>query len=302
MIADPQRLQYLEAMGIAAWTSRYRFVNARPTEQGEWQVAAEPDKPAPGQRLQALLETPSSPVARDHPAVSAPEPEIGVPSEPAASPPARARALLEGVSPATVSSSAATPRQASPSASSPVGSAEEVAKRPVLADPLRFTLSLAVIGDRWWLMLPGDRPLSTAGHALLEQMLRSVGVPGDGAALSSLSWPLMDVPASDPADEAREGIQVFCAGQAQRHGLTIDGAIVVGDEIWAPLLNDVEKNAENSAGRNSSDDDAGSDVGWTCHSLPHPDDLLTSADAKRECWSRLQSLATAWRQGATPRA
>ncbi len=88
MIADPRRLQYLEAMGIAAWTSRYRFVNARPTEQSEWEVAAVPDKPAPGQRLQALLETPSSPVARDRPSAGAPEPEVGAPPEPAATPPA----------------------------------------------------------------------------------------------------------------------------------------------------------------------------------------------------------------------
>ncbi|MGQ7244196.1 hypothetical protein ACUN9V_12155 [Salinicola sp. V024] len=293
MIADPRRLQYLEAMGIAAWTSRYRFVNARPTEQSEWEVAAAPDKPAPGQRLQALLETPSSPVARDRPSAGAPEPEVGAPPEPAATPPARARALLEGVSPATVSPSAATPLPASPSAPAPVGSAEEPAKRPVLADPLRFTLSLSVLGDRWWLMLPGDRPLSAAGHALLAQMLRSVGVPGDGSALSRLSWPLMDVPASDPADEAREGIQVFCAGQAQRHGLRIDGAIVVGDEIWAPLLSDADSKAEENAEYEAKDN-----AGWTCHSLPHPDDLLASADAKRECWPRLQSLAVAWRQGA----
>ena len=55
MIGDPQRLQYLEAMGITTWTSRYRFVNARPTEQVEWETAPAPEKPAPGQRLHALL-------------------------------------------------------------------------------------------------------------------------------------------------------------------------------------------------------------------------------------------------------
>ncbi|WP_110655237.1 hypothetical protein [Salinicola halimionae] len=277
MIGDPQRLQYLEAMGIAAWTSRYRFVNARPTEQGEWEVAAAPAKPAPGQRLQALLESPSAPVERHQPVVD-------VPSDPveASTPPARARALLEGVSSANIAPSVPTSRPVSPSTPAPVDRAEEPVERPALADPLRFTLSLSVIGDRWWLMLPGGRPLSEAGQTLLGQMLKSIGVPANWSALSSLSWPLMSLPASDPSAEAREGIQVFCAGQAQRHGLTIDGAIVVGDDSWAPLLSEAEDNAD-----------------WACHSLPHPDDLLASADAKRECWTRLQSLAHAWQQGAS---
>ncbi|WP_139284293.1 hypothetical protein [Salinicola sp. MIT1003] len=289
MIGDPQRLQYLEAMGITTWTSRYRFVNARPTEQVEWETAPAPEKPAPGQRLHALLETPARPVEveRERPAAET------APAQQTAAPLSRARALLDGASGggateprAPASNPESTSRQAPVSRPAEEGRTDDALQSvaqsaaPVPTEPLRFTLSLSVIGERWWLLLPGERPLSAAGQALLGQMLKSVGIPVNGAPLSSLTWPLMNVPASDPVDEAREGIQVFCAGQARRHGMHIDGAIAVGDEVWSPLLS-------------APADEAG----WICHALPHPDDLLTSAKAKRECWPLLQSMGQAWRQG-----
>ncbi len=276
-------------MGITTWTSRYRFVNARPTEQVEWETAPAPEKPAPGQRLHALLETPARPgeVERDRPAAES------APAQPTVAPLSRARALLDGASGggateprAPASNPEPTSRQAPVSRPAEEGRTDDALQSvaqsaaPVPTEPLRFTLSLSVIGERWWLLLPGERPLSAAGQALLGQMLKSVGIPVNGAPLSSLTWPLMNVPASDPVDEAREGIQVFCAGQARRHGMHIDGAIVVGDEVWSPLLSD-----------------PANEVGWVCHALPHPDDLLTSAKAKRECWPLLQSMGQAWRQG-----
>ncbi|KAA0019829.1 hypothetical protein F0A16_05795 [Salinicola corii] len=283
MIGDPQRLQYLEAMGIASWTSRYRFVNAKPTAQVEWEAAPEPEEPAPGQRLQALLETPARPVERNRVADESSAQETAAPLS-------RARALLGGdtaraVSPRpspdrTAGSDAAAVSPAS-KASGPEQALADVAKEAAPAvDPLRFTLSLSVIGERWWLMLPGERLISAAGQTLLGQMLKSVGMPAGGAPLSSLTWPLMDMPASDPIDEAREGIQVFCAGQARRHGMNVDGAIVVGDEVWSSLLSDPANEFE-----------------WACHHLPHPDDLLASANAKRECWPLLQAAGSAWQQG-----
>ena len=284
MIGDPQRLQYLEAMGIASWASRYRFVNARPTGQVEWEVAPEPEKPARGQRLQALLETPARPVERDRPATDeAPTPQTAAPLS-------RARALLggdaaRGESPRPSPHQAADPDAAAVSPSSEDTGAEQASANATreaapAVDPLRFTLSLSVIGERWWLMLPGERPISAAGQALLGQMLKSVGMPAGGAPLSSLTWPLMDMPASDPVGEAREGIQVFCAGQARRHGMKIDGAVIVGDEVWSSLL-----------------DDPANELEWTCHHLPHPADMLDSASAKRACWPLLQTAGSAWRQG-----
>ncbi|WP_110602140.1 hypothetical protein [Salinicola lusitanus] len=283
MIGDPQRLQYLEAMGISTWASRYRFVNAKPTEQVEWEAAAEPEKPAPGQRLQALLETPARPVERDRPAADA------SPTQQTAAPLSRARALLGEDAPRVESPPSSPDRTADSDAAvssaptvsgtgqAPVDVAEDAAPA---AEPLRFTLSLSVIGERWWLLLPGERPISAAGQALLGQMLQSASMPAGGAPLSRLTWPLMDLQATDPADEAREGILVFCAGQARRHGMRIDGAIAVGDEVWSSLLSD-----------------SGDEGDWACHRLPHPDDLLSSANAKRECWSLLQAAGSAWRQG-----
>lgn len=286
MIGDPQRLQYLEAMGITAWASRYRFANALTTEQSEWQIPSAPEKPAPGQRLHALLETPA-PTAeprragaeaesgKDSGAGARPASSAGHEPMPALS---RARALLDGSASDPASGGRDTSRSAAQSESAPPAQSTGAVESPVepSADPLRFTLSLAVLGGRWWLMLPGERTLSTAGQALLEQMLRSVALPPSWSPVSRLTWPLMDVPAVDPAGEARDGIQVFCAGQARRHDLAIDGAIVVGDERWAPLLSE------------SSDGDT-----WAYHALPHPDDLLSSAKGKRDCWPQLQSIAQA---------
>jgi len=281
VIGDPQRLQYLEAMGITTWASRYRFVNAKPTKHVEWQAAPMPEQPAPGQRLQALLEAPARPIEIDRGSSTA---EMATTQE-APAPLSRARALLDGGA-AEKASSAPAPSSRPATSSAPAGAVQPVdaaqSSIATLTEPLRFTLSLSIVGERWWLMLPGGRPLSSAGQALLGHMLKSVGIPADGAPLSSLTWPLMDVPASDPVDEAREGIQVFCAGQARRHGLVIDGAIVVGEEVWSPLLSD-----------------PANEVRWNCQHLPHPDDLLTSANAKRECWTLLQAAGRAWQQGRT---
>lgn len=278
-------------MGITAWASRYRFANARSTEQSEWQLPAAPEKPAPGQRLHALLETSAQPVEPRRPE---PEAESRLDSKPGSESPAanepalsRARALLDGsASDATsggqgASRAVAQPEAAGSTTSSSASADAGEAPAQALVDPLRFTLSLAVIGGRWWLMLPGERPLSAAGQTLLEQMLRSVALPPSWSPLSRLTWPLMDVPAVDPAGEAREGIQVFCAGQARRHDLAIDGAIVVGDELWSPLLSE------------SAEGD-----GWVYHALPHPDDLLSSSKAKRDCWPLLQAVARAWQSDA----
>ncbi|WP_242495844.1 hypothetical protein [Salinicola tamaricis] len=230
MIADPQRLQYLEAMGIPAWVSRYRLINARPTEHCEWEMPTAAEKPAPGQRLHALLETPPA-----HPEPAAPAFAVASP-EPAervegSAPVARARALLgEDQAPAEAPAPAADATAAPPA---PVAAAAE------RAAPLRFSLTLTVLDQRWWLLLPGGREgLSAPALTLLKQMLVAAGLPGDWRALSSLDWPLMETPVDDPVGEARDGLAVFCGGQAMRNGLSITGAIVIPGEDAAALFAD----------------------------------------------------------------
>lgn len=296
MIADPQRLQYLEAMGIATWVSRYRFTNALPTPQSEWQEPERREKQAPGERLHALLErsethaeprrqsadeAPARPdVARDRPAGETDAGGGSVNDEPVgngrATPAAQARALLEGETrtqegrgerstdlPATKGGEAS---EASVAVSS-TGTTEA-------GPPLRFSLTLAVLDSRWWLFLPGERELSSADQALLQQMLGAAGLPGRWQSLGNLRWPLMETPSTDPQGEAREGIEVFCAGQARRNGLTIDGAIVVGEEAWAPLV------VEALEARR-----------W-----PHPDTLTGSARVKRDSWALLGATGKQWRE------
>lgn len=280
MIPDPQRLQYLEAMGITAWVSRYRFVNARPTEQGEWRLPDAPVKAAPGQRLQALLETPAPPVPARRSAREPLEPagEGGISSSVA-----RARALLEGTE--GTSAGVAASSVSIEAVTTPEVSSNAVPEAALQREPLRFKLTLGVLGERWWLMLPGDRPPSVAGQKLLCQLLNAADLPPQWTPLGTLSWPLMEVPVSDPVEEAREGVQVFCAGQAQRNALAVDGAIVVGggDETWSLLL-----------GRLAEETQA-SDM--TYHHWPHPDDLLASSQAKRDCWPMLRRTADAWSSG-----
>ncbi|WP_110686183.1 hypothetical protein [Salinicola aestuarinus] len=277
MIADPQRLQYLEAMGIPAWVSRYRFSNARPTEQGEWVEPARGEKPAPGERLHALLDRPEpNEETRRRPEVNPTGDASSAPAETADPAPqgertSRARALLEAE---TGIAESRTPAPTAAAAPAPV--AETAAEAASPAEPLRFSLNLAVLGGRWWLLMPGERALSKPGEALLQQMLSAAGLPARWQALANLRWPLMSTPTPDPEGEAREGIEVFCAGQARRNELTIDGAIVVGNEAWASLV-DTQSTT------------------LAVHRWPHPDDLLGDVRAKRESWSRLCATGDGWR-------
>ncbi|WIX32060.1 hypothetical protein QO259_14775 [Salinicola sp. JS01] len=286
MIADPQRLQYLEAMGIPAWVSRYRLINARPTAQSEWEVPAAAEKPAPGQRLHALLETPAAQSTERTPAAMRPDSA----AEPAAqrasrAPVARARALL-GEDPAPAETSAAVFDKSvdkpvdTPTDTPAETPAPEAATRERAA-PLRFSLTLAVLDQRWWLLLPGGREgLPAPAQALLKQMLVAAGLPGDWRALASLDWPLMETPVDDPLGEARDGLAVFCGGQAMRNGLSIEGAIVIPGADAAALF----------AGDTPFEFD--------CHRWPHPASLLGDPAAKRASWPQLHATGEAWRRAA----
>ncbi|WP_110667088.1 hypothetical protein [Salinicola halophilus] len=280
MTADPQRLQYLEAMGVPAWVSRYRFTNAKATEQSEWVEPAKREKPAPGERLHALLDR-TEPVeetrrrsdasdATSTDQASASE-STGAATAPHGERTGRARALLGAEIGLDESRK---PVEEAPATPAPTD--EPATDAGVAAEPLRFSLHLAVLDGRWWLLLPGERALSKAGEALLQQMLAAAGMPARWQSLAHLRWPLMPTPTTDPEGEAREGIEVFCAGQARRNGLTIDGAIVVGDESWTALV-------------------GAASASTTFHRWPHPDDLLGSVSAKRDSWVQLGAAGKRWR-------
>ncbi|MGB8712295.1 MAG: hypothetical protein WCD50_04125 [Onishia taeanensis] len=126
---EPQRLQYLEAMGLTAWVGRYRLPNAAPTEVCAWEEPAAKAK-APAARLQALIDDVAAPArpasvsgtgastrADQRPAEPQPGQRDGKGAErgdeaPASKGVGRARALLTGETPAAQSA----PAKASPSA------------------------------------------------------------------------------------------------------------------------------------------------------------------------------------------
>ena len=107
----------------------------------------------------------------------------------------------------------------------------------------------------------------------------AAGLPGDWRAHSSLDWPLMEAPVDDPVNEARDGLAVFCRGQAMRNGLSISGAIVIPGADAEALF---------------ADDDTPFEV--DCHRWPHPGTLLGDMAAKRACWPQLHATGEAWRQ------
>ena len=140
MTPEPQRLQYLEAMGLTAWASRYRLPNALPTPACEWETAS-PEaegRRAPGERLHALLdEAAEAQVAAPRPAPAEPEPRHRLSS-------GKARALLGDLVPAEAKE------------------AEHEAPRPgpvqQRGEALRFTLQVACLDGRWLVLLPGKAP------------------------------------------------------------------------------------------------------------------------------------------------
>lgn len=246
MTSEPQRLQYLEAMGVTAWVARYRLPHARPTEVCEWllpegQEAAVP----PSERLHALLDEAES--TPRQPAAAA----VKVPA-----PPRRARQLL-GMAPEvsendtqrTVEESEATPR-------------------PTQA-PLRFTLRIACLAQRWLVVLPGEGDPPSLEARLLNNLFQAAGIGGDEPlTFESLRWPLIEgQPVAAPLEEAREGLRAFIDGTrlrgwaaerlllfgtndaVERLALSGSGADWVGIPVWqGPALGELAQSAEAKRG------------------------------------------------------
>ncbi|WP_224424099.1 hypothetical protein [Modicisalibacter sp. MOD 31.J] len=273
-LGEPQRAQYLEAMGLTPWVSRYRLPNALETPECDWQApAAEPQTP-PAQRLHALLDAPATPASDPAPAETAPP-------RPARAPVKRARALL-GETPADDTSHAPDTREA------PVATAAPSAE-PSRQEPLRFTLQVAALDGRWLVVQPGEAAPDGQALTLFANLLRAGGIELAGPPdFQHFRWPLMpDIPAEAPLEEARDGLRAFIEGR-RRRGWNPERVLLFGaDETLARVLD-------------LADDRSGL-LGlpvWQSVSLA---ELSRSASAKRDLWPRLAEWRDAWHHpGAEP--
>ncbi|WP_445156688.1 hypothetical protein [Halomonas sp. E14] len=261
MTPEPQRLQYLEAMGVTAWVARYQLPNARPSETCEWELPEPGDTSPPAERLHALIDEVAPAVRPSTSAASvAPPPAAG-----------RVRQLL-GMTVAEGKES--TEQDVAPAAdTSPMASQE----------PLRFSLQVACLEGRWLVLLPGLAAVSEENVRLLCNLLAAAGITThDGPDFHWLRWPPVEgLAVNDPLEEAADGLRAFIAGAA-RQAWSPERVLVFGrHELIDPLLG-------LSAGRCELLELPG----WQGPSL---DVLAASAEAKRALWPTLLEWRRTWR-------
>ena len=263
MTTEPQRLQYLEAMGLTAWVARYALPNARPTPACDWELPEPPPAEAPGERLHALLdearEAPPPRPAEAEPPRAARPPRLGM-----------ARALL-GEAPAE--ETAATPASAAE------------AEPQVPGEALRFAFQVACLEGRWLLILAGERAPGPVELKLLANLLRAAGIAAPLPVFQSFRWPLQaGLPVNEPLEEAREGLQAFIAG-ARRRGWVPERLLLFGRE---PVLDEVL----------GLEGERCPLLALSAWQGPALDELAESAEAKRALLPRLLDLGEAWREAA----
>ncbi|MGJ7458458.1 hypothetical protein [Halomonas sp. RA08-2] len=264
MTTEPQRLQYLEAMGLTAWVARYALPNARPTTACEWELPEAAPAEAPGERLHALLDE-----AREAPAARPAEPK---PSRAARAPrPGMARALLEE-----------PPAQQAPA---PIESAAAEPRAP--QEPLRFAFQAACLEGRWLLLLAGEHPPGRTELQLLANLLRAAGIAAPLPVFQPFLWPMEEgLTAHEPLEEAREGLQAFIAG-ARRRGWSPERLLLFGeDEALEQVLS---LQAERCPLLELP--------AWQGPAL---NEMAASAEAKRGLLPRLLAWGEAWRDSSEP--
>ncbi|MCK0745545.1 hypothetical protein [Chromohalobacter nigrandesensis] len=276
MVGDVQRLQYLEAMGLGAWASRYRLPNALPTPACEWET---PPAEAPtnhGVHLQALLDdavrAPSTPPSKETSSGATPSRDTGKPASSVS-----ARALLLGDAP-TESSSRSMPEDAAESAAS---TAEVGEAGPQAA--LRYDLQVAALEGRWLLLVPEATAPDRTALELLGNLLRVAGIVVDAALeFRSFQWPLVDnAPVTTaPLDDARDGLRAYLAGQARR-GWRPERLLVFGQDTTLNAVLALEEAHSET-------------LGLPCWTLPSLATLKSSAAAKRALWPQLAVWRDAW--------
>ncbi|MBZ9539207.1 MULTISPECIES: hypothetical protein [Modicisalibacter] len=264
-LGEPQRSQYLEAMGLTAWVGRYRLPNARESQACDWpEPSHEPARP-PAQRLHALLDE------------AAPEPRPMAASEEAPVLPRanarRARALLGG---------AAEPPEPETPQAVPAAAEAETVSTPEPREALRFALQVAALEGRWLILLPGETPPDAKALRLLGNLLRAAGIEVEMPAFQAFRWPLMDgLSAEAPLQEAQDGLQAFIDGR-RRRGWQPERVLLFGD---APVLSRVLAADADRCGLLEL-------PLWQGETLAT---LATSAEAKRALWPYLAEWRTAWR-------
>ncbi|MBD3898505.1 hypothetical protein IEI94_21915 [Halomonas sp. ML-15] len=212
MTSEPQRLQYLSAMGVTAWVARYRLPNAQETPACDWPAPEVPETPAPSQRLHALLDE----VPARSPA-SAPQD----PDPPPAKPPRRgkARAMLgvtdeepiaerePDTTPPPTTNASQTPQQA-----------------------LRFSLQIAALEGRWLVVLPHASAPDAVSRRLLANLLHAAGIHlAEPPVFQAFQWPMMEeLPVEAPLDEARDGLRAFLEGR-RRGGWRPERLLLFGE-------------------------------------------------------------------------
>lgn len=259
---EPQRLQYLEAMGLTAWVARYQLPHARPTEACAWELPERPSDSPPAERLHALLDEAESGARQPVPPPAAEPPRAPTPR--------RARHLLD-IAPADEDADAkphAAQGQAAPEEAKPA------------QEPLRFTLQVTCLAGRWLVVVPGESAPDASQVQLLSNLLQAAGL-GQPLAFHTFRWPPMEsLPVEAPLDEAREGLQAFIEG-THRRGWALERILVFGRDETLDRLLGTQQGVFELMGL----------PGWQGPALAA---LAQSAAAKRELWPTLLAWRRAW--------
>lgn len=321
MTPEPQRLQYLDAMGLTAWVGRYQLPNALPTQACEWPEPITPEAVAPQARLHALID--EAPRPTTPPAVSLAALAHDTPARPAGPPPSQsARALLgmaESVQPSKASVAKAASALSAPAASAslpseqgstaswgtppdkmpaPVEVADEAAIAPPAdQSPLRFSLQIAALDGRWLVVLPGDEAPHLQGEALLKALWRAAGITEPTQlTFSNFRWPLLpNLKASAPLEEAQEGLRAFLSGPARRDWQP-ERLLVFGNDEGSQTLCKVlgVTSSMNGIGESSL-------LNIPVWHGPSLAALAHSSEAKRSLWPLLARWGRDWKsESATP--
>lgn len=218
MISEPQRRQYLSAMGITGWEARFCLPNALETPACDWEWQA-PAEGTPSEKIHALLEQTAGTT----------DPE---PLQPDRS--ASVRALLDDASDSNVSAEghSSTDSQASPST---VAEHAPAPSPPLVgglaAAPLRFSLTGAAINRRWLVLYAGEE--ASGDLELLHDLLSTAGLePAEALECMPFDWPLIEAgwASEDPVQEARDGVRAFIQGGERRNGWKLEQLL-----WWGPL-------------------------------------------------------------------